>query len=168
MLAWLALIVVAANGPDLDFLPGLLIGDVNRFHHGPSHSIAAALIAAVAAGWGAVLAGGRGARTALVVLLAWSSHLLADYAAADPREPRGVPLLWPFSDAPYIAPVTLFMPFDHGSPGDDLGKALAIVFSLHNVYAIVVELALTAPLAAAGLWLGRQRAGRQSQRSSRT
>src|ERR1044071_7547790 len=33
-----ALYLLAANAPDLDFLPGLIVGDPNRFHHGISHS----------------------------------------------------------------------------------------------------------------------------------
>lgn len=39
---WPVLALFAAIAPDLDFLPGMLIGDPNRFHHGPTHSITAA------------------------------------------------------------------------------------------------------------------------------
>jgi len=44
---WWLLILTAAVAPDFDFLPGILIGDPNRFHHGPSHSITAALLFAL-------------------------------------------------------------------------------------------------------------------------
>jgi hypothetical protein len=49
-----------ANAPDLDFVPGLLAGDLNRYHHGPSHSMLWALGFALWAGllarWGGDLA----------------------------------------------------------------------------------------------------------------
>ena len=40
-LGWrkLALYLFAANAPDLDFIPGLLIGQPDRFHHGAGHSV---------------------------------------------------------------------------------------------------------------------------------
>ena len=38
-LALLALLVVAANLPDLDFIPGMIMGNADRYHHGPSHSL---------------------------------------------------------------------------------------------------------------------------------
>src|ERR1041385_6780612 len=44
----IALYLFAANAPDLDFLPGLLVGDPNRFHHGVSHSGGLALLFAIA------------------------------------------------------------------------------------------------------------------------
>src|SRR5687767_13245479 len=40
----LAACLFAANAPDLDFLPGLFVGDLRLFHHGPSHSIAFAFV----------------------------------------------------------------------------------------------------------------------------
>lgn len=45
----LALAVFIANAPDLDMIPGILMGDPDRFHHGPSHSLGFALLAAVIA-----------------------------------------------------------------------------------------------------------------------
>ena len=44
----LALYLFAANAPDLDFIPGFLIGDPNRYHHGVSHSIGFAVLFALA------------------------------------------------------------------------------------------------------------------------
>src|SRR5687767_7177296 len=100
-----ALVVVAANLPDLDFLPGLLVGQPNRFHHGPSHSLAAA---AIAAGllyalsmrfFGAV----PRVRLFTVLLVASLSHSLLDYCSADTSQPYGVPLFWPISSEYHIS-----------------------------------------------------------------
>ena len=38
------LYVVVANGPDLDFIPGLLTGAPNLYHHGRSHSLGAGIL----------------------------------------------------------------------------------------------------------------------------
>ena len=43
----IGLYTLIANAPDLDFLPGLLVGDLSRFHHGPSHSIGFAVLVGV-------------------------------------------------------------------------------------------------------------------------
>jgi len=44
---WLGYVVIVANVADLDFVPGWFIGDMNRYHHGISHSIGAAIIFAI-------------------------------------------------------------------------------------------------------------------------
>ena len=46
-LLWLLFVVFAANAADLDFLAGWYFNDINRFHHGISHSIGMAFIFAV-------------------------------------------------------------------------------------------------------------------------
>lgn len=35
----IALYLFATNAPDLDFIPGLFLGDPDLYHHGVSHSI---------------------------------------------------------------------------------------------------------------------------------
>ena len=49
-LARMGLYVFAANAADLDFIPGLLSGDPNRYHHGISHSLGFAALVAVVFG----------------------------------------------------------------------------------------------------------------------
>ena len=41
------LFVLFANAPDLDFVPGILLGDPGAYHHGISHSLGFALMVAV-------------------------------------------------------------------------------------------------------------------------
>ena len=40
----LAIALVASLVPDLDFVPGIVIGDMRAFHHGISHSLAFAVL----------------------------------------------------------------------------------------------------------------------------
>jgi membrane-bound metal-dependent hydrolase YbcI (DUF457 family) len=106
---WLAASVLLANAPDLDFVPGLLLGHPGVYHRGMTHTIAAVLVvAAIAALWGwwrgrparAVL--GTGTWAAVV----YGSHLVLDFFTVDVRPPYGARFLWPLSDAYWIAPVT--------------------------------------------------------------
>ncbi|NNK64653.1 MAG: metal-dependent hydrolase, partial [Gemmatimonadetes bacterium] len=93
---FLVLIVVVANLPDLDFLPGVLIGDPGLYHRGPSHSIFAAAAVAGVAGWalGPRLGGAR--RVALWTFIAYGSHLVLDMLIPDPSGgSAGIPALWP-------------------------------------------------------------------------
>src|SRR5688500_803129 len=64
-----------AVAPDLDFIPGLLIGDPGRFHHAASHSIIAAVAIASMAGAMSV----PRARWSFLVFLAYCTHLALDY-----------------------------------------------------------------------------------------
>lgn len=93
----IGLSVLAANAPDLDFLPGLFLGSATRFHRGPTHSIAAAvlipmLFALIAGRWSV------GWKPVFVAtLLAYGSHIGLDLLIPDPMGEGGIPLLWPFS-----------------------------------------------------------------------
>src|SRR5262245_10247384 len=97
--------VLLANAPDLDFLPGLAVGDPNAFHRGMTHTIGAAALVATAV-W--VVARWRRARRpqwwAAFAAAAYGSHLLVDWMTVDVIPPRGIQLLWPFSDRWLHAP----------------------------------------------------------------
>lgn len=88
---WYAFAILAANAPDLDFLPGLFLDQPFRFHRGPAHSLMGAFV------FGALvyaLARGRTPRAGALAALGlgcYVSHLLLDLP--------GIPLLWPFSSA---------------------------------------------------------------------
>ena len=97
--------VALALAPDLDFLPGLLQGQPALYHQGPSHS----LVVGLALSLGAALLIGRGRRqllrTWLLLFAAFGSHLAIDSLGPDRRPPIGMPLLWPFCDTTWLAPV---------------------------------------------------------------
>src|SRR5262245_10161003 len=104
----LATAVVCANLPDLDFLPGLAIGNPTAFHRGATHTVMAAFVVAAAvwavARWQRVM---RPAALAAVSGMAYLSHLLLDWMTVDAVPPAGIQLLRPFSDAWLHAPWSL-------------------------------------------------------------
>jgi len=154
---WPALVIFAGCAADLDFLPGILMGDPNRFHHGPSHSITAALVFAITV---AAFARALPLRWVVLTFFIYLSHLLGDWLAADTGAPFGIPLLWPFSSAYFISPVPIFSNFDHGGAGVGLADFIGQLFSLHNLLAIGLEIAVLGPV----LWLVTRYRRRRSRR----
>jgi len=104
-----AAFIVIGNLPDADFLVGFLLGQPGAFHRGVSHTVLAAVAFGIAAGvfvhwrWRECFGA-----AALAFGAAYLSHLVLDYLTIDTRPPAGVQLLWPFSSAYYMSPVTLF------------------------------------------------------------
>lgn len=131
-------IAAAACLPDLDVVPGLLVGELGRYHHQATHSIAAGLLVAAA-----VVLAARWRRhrmpagVPLLVFIAYMSHALVDGLTANPGPRPGVPLLWPWSDARYISPWPLLPHVQHTS---------GPVVSVHNALLGLRELALFLPL----------------------
>lgn len=155
-LAWLC--VFAAVAPDLDFLPGAMLGRPALFHQGASHSLAAAvgfsLLLAVAYARGRT----RLAAAWVPLLLSYLSHLLLDLFGPDHRPPYGIPLFWPFSHATYLSPVTLLPGFHHADrTGAGVGEWLAGVFQMRNLLALGIEIAIFAPaVILVELWAARR------------
>jgi membrane-bound metal-dependent hydrolase YbcI (DUF457 family) len=69
---------------------------------------------------------------------AYGSHLFLDYFAQDGSKPYGIPLLWPFTDQHFIAPFDIFFSIHRGEFVD--------LFSWHNFFAILIEIAVLAPI----------------------
>jgi membrane-bound metal-dependent hydrolase YbcI (DUF457 family) len=116
VLAWRpwAMAAFAGIAADLDFLPGLLIGDPSRYHHWATHSLVAVLIFAGLVAPLAPAALGSPPRRAVILGAAYGSHLLLDLLTVHLRIP-GIPLLWPFSSEVFISPVQVFSRIDHGA-----------------------------------------------------
>lgn len=158
----LLLAVFLANSPDLDLLPGILLGEPNRYHHvGFSHSAVFAVVAAVAVGVAAAAAGRRWpvasrrlsavTGTALMVALLLLSHILLDMLTQDFRPPTGVPAWWPLSNA--AVHVYGWFPYVAKMGGE--GGAMAFVASIlngHNLYAMAWEFLTLAPIVALVAW----------------
>lgn len=102
-------LLLAANLPDLDYLPGLLVGDLNRYHHLYTHTLGWAVVtsALLALGWRRFSAGSCAA-CFLLALTLQASHLLADIFTADGRAPYGIMALWPFRSEYVHAAITVF------------------------------------------------------------
>jgi membrane-bound metal-dependent hydrolase YbcI (DUF457 family) len=129
-----------ANAPDLDFVPGLIVGDLGRFHQGPSHSITFAILFAL------VMCPffSRPLRAFVMGFSLYLSRVLLDYLVQDPSPPLGVQVFWPFSDKYYMAPFAFFSSFDRP---DTLAVAtIPAFFTLHNVLTISIEVLFLLPL----------------------
>lgn len=132
-------ILVMANLPDIDYLPGLFVGYINAFHFQYTHTLG--WIAGVALGcW---LLWRRQDKNVGWVMLALmfgvlASHLIADMLTADYWEPYGIMALWPFTDRYFTSPVALFANVQKNEWPD--------VFKSHNLDVLVVELAWCVPL----------------------
>jgi inner membrane protein len=140
------LYVFAANAPDLDFLPGILLGDVSRFHHGPSHSIAAAAVFGV-------LSAAFFSQKIQAFLIAFSlylSHVLLDYLVRDPSPPFGVPIFWPLNNEYEMAPFAFFYPIRY--PTSFSTPLIPIVFNLHNLFTVITEVLFLLPALAFVSW----------------
>jgi inner membrane protein len=136
------LAALAGAAADLDFLPGLLVGNPSRYHHWATHSLLAALVFALLV---APLAGpvlGAPGRGTAVLAAAYLSHLALDWVTVDRTVPRGIPLLWPASDAVFLAPVQLFADIHHGA-------SWQAFVNWHNASAVLTEaVVLGGPVAA--------------------
>jgi membrane-bound metal-dependent hydrolase YbcI (DUF457 family) len=131
--------VAAASLPDIDFGISYLLG--RNVHHHFTHGVGcAALFAAAALVVSRALARSRPGRDALILAVAYLSHLGLDLFSRDTAPPYGLQLLWPFTDAFYISPILLF---------DDVWRGtLAKLFGMHNWLAVSREILIVGPLTA--------------------
>jgi inner membrane protein len=140
----IALYLFAANAPDLDFVPGLIAGAPNRFHHGISHSMGLALLFAGLA----TLVLRRFDRQRLwrhflVFFSLYLSHLILDYLSADYGAPYGVPLFWPASNTYYMSPLVLFSDIHRSTTTTQFFPSL---LSAHNLWSVSRECLVLVPI----------------------
>ena len=137
----------AAVAPDLDLLFRFVDG--RNHHQAETHSIGAAILAALAVGVFARLAGWtRAAGLGLLAGIGWLTHPLLDYFGNDTHPPIGLMALWPFDRGFFKSPFIVFM---------DIGRTLDWETVRHNVVAVSWELLVLTPLLAAAGWLARRR-----------
>lgn len=141
----LAFYIFIANAPDLDFVPGFLIGKPNLYHHGISHSIGIGILISILLPIFINMKKKKFAkRDFLIILVLYSSHLLLDLFSIDGRPPLGIPFLWPVSDKYFMIP--LLPPVWHSSLDHaTIGQFMAGIFSMHNFYVIFLEVTLAIP-----------------------
>ena len=149
MAGWYLLILIAGVAPDFDFLPGILIGDPNHFHHGPTHSILAGVVFTA---FMYFIIKPLNLRAAVLIFLVYLTHVLADSLSADSGAPYGVTLFWPFSPDYLISPIPVFDNFIHGGAGGGFDHFLGDVFSIHNLWAIAIEILVLGPI----LWISHR------------
>lgn len=142
----IALFIIVANLADIDFLPGLILGQPNHFHHHfLSHSFGAAIMVGLIIG-GYFYFMKRRSFVASFLLFAgvYFSHIVLDFFTADTSLPKGVPILWPFSETYYISPVTIFMSVH--KDGASTSSFLRSLFVGHNFWVILRELLVFVPV----------------------
>jgi membrane-bound metal-dependent hydrolase YbcI (DUF457 family) len=146
---WVLFVAVVTSLPDLDFLPGLVVGDSGRYHRHFSHSLSATLAVALALGALWRFRGRRFLPMFLLAGLAYGSHLLVDsFILLDTSRPvgprEGVMLFWPFSERMVAIHVPVFRQIVHG--GEGLGF-VASVLTWRNFLAMAWEALVLLPLA---------------------
>lgn len=142
---WYAVATVSVNFADFDFLPGLLVGDINRFHRSITHSLLAALIFGLAVLLLARLLRAPAVRAGLIAAGLYTTHLLLDFLSGNPSEASGQPFLWPFLSEDVMSPWSPLAGVFHGVPGDGVWQFLQTLLSWHNLEVIVIELLVFAP-----------------------
>ncbi len=133
-------VAAASLAPDLDFIPGLLLGDPSRFHQTYSHSLIVVVVLALS--FGSILrlryTGSSWIKWSSLLLLLIGSHLILDFFTEDHRPPIGFPLFWPFSDNPQTSPLPIFPASVRDFRQPD--------FWSQNAYVLLVESCLLFPL----------------------
>ncbi|MFQ6027270.1 MAG: metal-dependent hydrolase [Dehalococcoidia bacterium] len=124
--------------PDLDFLPGFLLGDVGLFHRGATHSLLGAVVFAIVAVLVLRMLKWRmSARLFLALCLIFASHSVLDFFGQDSVPPSGVSLLWPWTREVFQSPWLIF---------PDAPHTIASLISLHTLVLLIQETLVLAPL----------------------
>jgi membrane-bound metal-dependent hydrolase YbcI (DUF457 family) len=149
--------------PDVDLL-------LSGFHRSATHSLTAALLVLIIAtvvtgqvtadsnddgvrhrGWFTTVSDTlERLRAAILAGVAYASHLLLDWLGADNSPPRGIQLLWPFSDRWLISDWDIFRQTARQ-------HFLTAPILWQNAIAVAQELAILAPIVGL-LWLVRVKA----------
>jgi membrane-bound metal-dependent hydrolase YbcI (DUF457 family) len=153
------LCIFMATAPDLDFLPGILIGRPQLYHHGITHSVAFAFVASL------VIAGIVSIRMKPFVLIfslcliSYLSHLLIDFLGSSGHNWHsvvGIPIFWPISREKFSSTVGLYLAFRYNSlPSVTIIEWFKSMLNLYNINAIVLEVALMTPFILLGQFYRR-------------
>ena len=163
----LFLAVFFAIVPDLDFLPGLFMGQPALYHQGISHSLSFAFVSGIVCGLFV-----RGQNRSffpvfLLIFVACTSHLVLDFFGPDGRTPYGIPLLWPFSSTHFLSPIQLLPGVHHVRTTDaPTGEWLLGVLHWDNLIRIGKEILVIAPLVLLAVWCNRPRQPLNSKKVS--
>jgi membrane-bound metal-dependent hydrolase YbcI (DUF457 family) len=146
-----------ASAPDLDFVPGVLRGDPDWLHRGPSHSVlAATIVGTVAYGIARLVRSEAAAPFGILMGLAYASHVFLDMFSPDPVRFNGVPAFWPLWDSHFVVPASVFLPIRRDPASESF---LASLWSLHNGYALLWEALIMGGVVMFGRIISRPFAG---------
>lgn len=143
--------------PDLDSLPGLIVGDLGRSHNTSMHSLIGGVFLAVVVGLCLVILRNEDyLKWSLVALMCYELHVIMDFFTIG----RGVMLLWPLSPTRFSSPIPVFF----GLRWSEGWISLSHVWTLVNeaVFSLVILLALRGKY----LWKARRFSGSSEPRSA--
>ena len=145
--AYFLVILLMANLPDIDYVPGVLMGEINAFHHWYTHTLG--WVAAVAlASWVLWWKTKRVGWSVLAVLFAaLATHLVADLFSGDGNPPYGIMALWPLTENFYISSTSVFWSLRKATWND--------VFQWYNIRAALYEALVILPVLVAVLLFKR-------------
>ncbi len=143
---WACGAIAIANLPDLDFLPGLLMGDAFAFHRRGSHTFIAAVLTGCLVAISLRLgrwwspkpfwrSSSHSFQYGVWATAIYLGHLCLDFVMADRMPPFGLQLLWPLTNAFFISPIALI-------PGFQFEPIL----SWRNLLVVGVEMLWLAPM----------------------
>jgi len=153
---WINVSIFAAlaNLPDIDYLPGFLLGQPNRFHHLWTHSLGFALLAGLLGGFifrrqrrNLIQAEKPAQQFGLYFLMisaAVFSHCVLDLFTEDSSPPYGMLLLWPFDQGFYDVTWNLF-PSTHKS--NESATFFASLLNWYNAKIAIREFLIMASIA---------------------
>lgn len=134
------ILILTANFADLDFLPGFVIGEPGKFHHGPSHSLFIAIFVALVfyllfhKYWKTY----SKRRILICTVLLVLSHPILDYFSADSSKLYGVPLFWPLDSEYYISSISLFR--DVQRSDESVGSFFKTIVNRNNTLEFFFEM----------------------------
>jgi hypothetical protein len=82
-------------------------------------------------------------KSGIFVSLIIFSHLVADYFALDYSYPEGIQFFWPVRTNFYSSSVAIFRDVSKASSSS---KFIGSLFCWHNLFTILIEMAITGPL----------------------
>ena len=138
-----AVAMILANLADADFVPGLLSGNPNRFHHGLTHSVGASFIVGFLFAWYFYFRQGRFLAPFFFAASAYSSHILLDFFTVDTSLPHGIPMFWPISSEYFISPIAAFLDVRRSA---SMGTFFQSLFVAHNGWTVLREIIILVPM----------------------
>lgn len=111
-------IVFCANLPDIDFIPGLIEGNLGLYHQTYTHTLGFVLLITLITF--TILKLKKNKETYYITLLTFITliaHLILDMLTLDTKMPIGVQFLWPFSKQ-YFNIYPVFSPVPHSNLSD--------------------------------------------------
>jgi membrane-bound metal-dependent hydrolase YbcI (DUF457 family) len=140
--------------PDIDVVPGIIIGPPGLYRHGLTHSLVAAFVVALVAAGFAAATRRRAGYIFVFTLGMYCSHLLLDMLRASTIPIHGLQIFWPFDHTHYNLPIHIFGHTTE-SGADRIIPTAADLWA--NVRMIGLEILVLAPVAALARLLRKRR-----------